>query len=86
MREFEKPLKALANRRRLAIVRYLKARHKATVGQIAHEIKLSFPATSKHLAVLLAADIVEREQVSLNMFYQLAPSPPKPARAIISII
>ena len=86
MKELERPLKALANRRRLAIVRLLKQRHKVSVGNIAHDIKLSFTATSKHLGVLAAADIVEREQVNLNMFYSISPTVPKPARLIISLL
>lgn len=72
MRKLEKILKALANRRRLAILKYLKENKKAPVGEIAHEISLSFKATSKHLGVLLAADILEKDQVSLQMFYRLA--------------
>ncbi len=50
-RELEKQLKALANRRRLAILKYLKSKREASVGDIAEEINLSFKSTSKHLAV-----------------------------------
>ena len=71
-KEFERHLKALANRRRLAILRYLKVHREAPVGEIAHEITLSFKATSKHLTILAALDIVEKEQRSSQMFYRLA--------------
>lgn len=71
-RGLEKMLKALANRRRLAVLRYLKKSKEASVGDIADEIKLSFKATSKHLGVLAAADIVEREQRSSQMFYRVS--------------
>ncbi len=71
-REIEQVLKALANRRRLAIVKFLKKKGENTVGDIAGEIKLSFTATSKHLGVLYAANIVEKEQRSLQMFYKLS--------------
>ena len=74
MEEKEKILKAIANKRRLAIVRYLKIRREATVGDISEEIKLSFRSTSKHLAILLAADILARTQVSLEMHYRLSDS------------
>ena len=77
MKELEKTLKALANRRRLAILTHLKGRKEATVGDIAAAIKLSFRATSKHLGILAAAEIVEREQRSLNVYYRLA-APQKP--------
>lgn len=70
-KELEKVLKAIANHRRLAIAAHLKKVKVSTVGDIAEKIQLSFKATSKHLAVLYAADIVEREQVSLTMNYGL---------------
>jgi len=86
MMELEKILKALANRRRLAIIKYLKRMREATVSDIAHEIRLSFRSTSKHLLVLRAADIVDCEQRSLMVFYRLAPNQPVAARAIISLV
>lgn len=72
MKDTEKLLKALANRRRLAIVKYLNKNSKASVGDVAREIKLSFKATSKHLGLLRTADILEREQVNLQVFYSLS--------------
>lgn len=74
-KEIERVLKALANRRRLVIVKFLKKRGEQIVGEIAEEIKLSFAATSKHLGVLYAANIVEKEQRSLQMFYRLSSQP-----------
>ena len=72
MRELEKIFKALANRRRLEIVRYLKATEEATVGSVARHIKLSFRATSRHLLKLAACDILEREQRIVEVYYRLA--------------
>ncbi|MDO8516388.1 MAG: metalloregulator ArsR/SmtB family transcription factor [bacterium] len=72
MKEIERTLKALANRRRLAIVKFLKKEKSATVGDISAEISLSFKATSKHLSVLFAADIVGKEQRGLQMWYSLS--------------
>ena len=74
MKELERQLKALANRRRLAIVKFLKKEKEATVGDIAETIMLSFKATSKHLGVLAAVDIVDKEQRSLQMWYRLSQS------------
>ncbi len=79
MKETEKILKALANSRRLAILKFLNSTTKASVGDIAKQIKLSFKATSKHLGILRAADILEREQVNLCMFYSLN----RPLKSII---
>lgn len=84
--EFEKQLKVLANRRRLAILKYLKAHREAPVAEIAEEINLSFKATSKHLAILAAAGIVEREQRSLQMFYKLTNISLSIARYVINLL
>ena len=86
MKVLEKQLKALANRRRLAIVKFLKKSNKASVGNIAREIKLSFKSTSRHLALLLAADIVDKEQVNLHMFYAINPSPSSVSKYIINLL
>ena len=72
MKELEKVFKALANRRRLAIIMYLRNRKEAPVGDIAARIKLSLKATSKHLGLLAAVDILDREQRSSQMFYRLS--------------
>lgn len=86
MKLHEKPLKALANKRRLEIVKYLKENKEATVGDIAEHIKLSFKATSRHLAVLYGADILEKEQRGLSCFYSLAPKLPPVAKSVISLL
>ena len=86
MRELEKQLKALANRRRLSILKYLKEHREAPVGKIADEINLSFKATSKHLGVLYSADIVERDQKSLQMFYRLAADHSLAVRHTLSLL
>ena len=86
MKQYEKILKALANRRRLEIIKYLKEQKEATVGDIASRIKISFRSTSKHLSVLSGADIVEKEQRSLSCFYSLVSKLPPLARAVISVV
>lgn len=86
MKEIEKSLKALANRRRLAIIKYLKANKEACVGDIADYIRLSFKATSKHLAVLASNDIVDREQRSKLMYYSLSPISKPAVAKIISLL
>ena len=72
LKDLEKQMKALANVRRLAILRYLKKHREASVGDIAGEIRLSFKSTSRHLSVLFAAVVIEREQRSVMMFYSIA--------------
>ena len=67
-------LKALANRRRLAILRFVVKEKQVNVGRMAEEIKLSFKSTSKHLAVLVAAGVLDKEQSSSQVFFYLSPT------------
>jgi len=69
-RELEKIYKAVANRRRIAILRYLKSGN-ATVGEVAKAIKLSVKSTSRHLQVLAGARLIAAEQRGLYMHYTL---------------
>jgi len=85
-RQLEKNLKALANRRRLAILKYLKHNPEAPVGELASEIRLSFKATSKHLSILSALDIVEKEQRGLGVFYRLAKVQLPAVKLILSLL
>ena len=86
MKSLEKQLKAIANRRRLAILKYLKQNKEASVTEIALHIKLSFRSTSRHLAVLSAADILDRNQRSTQMFYRLSLSQESIIRHALSLL
>lgn len=86
MKTLEKNLKAIANGRRLAILSYLKKRREATVGDIADSIRLSFTATSKHLAILFSVDILDREQRSLEIYYRLGKISDPTIRTLISVL
>jgi DNA-binding transcriptional ArsR family regulator len=70
--ELEKILKSLANRRRLALISYLKHTGKTTVGGLAQEIGLSLQATSRHLITLERAGILAKDQFGLEVFYRIA--------------
>lgn len=83
MDKIERILKALANRRRLAIVRYLLDGRVMPVGNIADKIDLSFKATSKHLNILFGADILEREQKGLQVYYKITTNLENTTRAIL---
>lgn len=86
MRELEKILKAVANKRRLGILKHLKNHREATVGDIAAAIKLSFRSTSKHLGILSAAEVVGKEQRSLQVFYSLNGDATKAVRTILTLV
>lgn len=85
-KELERILKALANKRRLAILCYLKKEKKSSVGDIASGIRLSFTATSKHLRILAAVDIVEQEQRSLQVFYSISKKQHPAVRSILVLL
>lgn len=86
MKQLEKILKALANKRRLAILQLLKNNGEEPVGEIARNINLSFKATSKHLAILFSADILDKEQRSLQVYYSLSKTMPHPAKQTIHLL
>ncbi len=69
--QIEKLLKALANRRRLAIVDLLRPGSRS-VSEIAAAIKLSIRATSKHLQILSKADVIDHLQTGTVRQYRLA--------------
>jgi DNA-binding transcriptional ArsR family regulator len=70
-KEAEKIFKALANRRRLAIVKALSSKGRLRVSDIAEEINLSYKATSKHLQILKQVGFAEDEQIGLEQYYSL---------------
>lgn len=86
MKRVEKILKALANKRRLAIVQYLKKNGEANVSEIARTIRLSFRSTSRHLAILSGAEITEKDQRSTEMFYRIASDLDPFARRILDAL
>ena len=85
-KELEPLLKALANRRRLALLRHIKHNPDISVSVLAKSIRLSIKATSKHLGILSRAKIVEHKQRSLRIFYRLASPLPNGVREIITLL
>ena len=85
-KELEKIFKALANRRRLAIIFFIRKKKQANVGEIAEAIKLSFKSTSRHLSVLISSGILDKEQSSLYFFYSFSTNQSEMVRKILSLI
>lgn len=86
MSELEKIYKALANKRRLTIIKFLKKQGESSVGQIAEHLRLSFKSTSGHLAILRSADILEKEQRGLVAFYSINREAHSILKHLLSII
>ena len=82
----ERVLKALANRRRLSVLKLLSSNKEMDVSEIALAIKLSFKSTSKHLTVLRLCDLVERDQRGPQVYYRLADKLDNISRYILSNI
>ena len=84
MKDLERKLKAIANKRRLAILKSLKKVPELHVGEIAESIELSFKATSRHLSILASADILEKDQRSTQVFYRILPNQKQFLKNILS--
>ena len=84
LKEIEKLLKALGNKRRLEIIRLLKNKGEHSVGLIAEGIRLSLRSTSRHLAILKSADIIDKEQRSIEVWYSLLPNQQSLTKAILN--
>jgi len=76
-KEITKVFKAMGNDRRFSILKHLHQKKELTVSQIAEFINLSFKSTSRHLAVLAGANLIEARQVNLNRFYSISSIAPK---------
>ncbi|MSR71023.1 ArsR family transcriptional regulator [Candidatus Kaiserbacteria bacterium] len=86
LKDTEQQLKALANKRRLTILKYLNAKGPASVGSVADEIKLSFKSTSNHLLILAKADLLEREQTSTTVLYRLVRPTSPVMKTVLTIL
>jgi len=86
MKQLEKIFKALANHRRLGIIRLLAKEKELSVGEIAKKIKLSFKATSRHLRTLRQVDILDTRQERLTVYYHLSRTLPALVKGMLSSI
>jgi DNA-binding transcriptional ArsR family regulator len=85
-KELEKIFKALANKRRIMMLRFIRRKKEADVSEIAAHTKLSMWATSRHLLKMYSANILDKEQRGPNMFYRLSSSLSAHANKILSAI
>jgi DNA-binding transcriptional ArsR family regulator len=75
-------LKALAEPRRVEILRVLRARPRA-VGEIAAEVDVTQQAASQHLAVLGKAGLVEARKEGTRRLYAIKPEGFAPVAAFV---
>jgi len=86
MKQFEKELKALANKRRLTLVAYLKNTEPMCVIDLAEAINLPFRTTSKHLSILFRVGILTQQQVGKEMQYSIDPNISKLSKSVIGFL
>lgn len=72
MEKLTRLFKALANDRRIAILRLLSQDRALTMTAIAKRINLSFRSTSKHLLLLENVGMLARRQQGLKVYYSLS--------------
>ncbi|OGZ33333.1 MAG: hypothetical protein A2174_00620 [Candidatus Portnoybacteria bacterium RBG_13_41_18] len=68
--------RALANVNRLKIIEMLSNNRRMNVGEISQTLKISFKATSNHLAILKNLDVLESLGADGHVFYSLNPQLP----------
>lgn len=82
----EQTLRSVANKRRLAILRELRKNKTMTVGELSKAIRLGIAATSQHLRILKAAEIVENKKRGKYVAYRLSLRQDEPIRAVLSAL
>lgn len=77
--------RALANENRILIIDMLSGDRRINVSDIARELKISFKATSNHLAILKNLGILQSHDVAGHVFYSLKPDLPRDFRIAIKL-
>lgn len=77
-----KVLKALANKKRMEILRLLEYSNELDVIEIADEIRLHYKSTSKHLQRLAEAGLLDRTRKGFRVNYSLKPKIDRIIKAI----
>lgn len=86
IRTLEKQMKALAGRKRLLILAYLKKHKVATVSDLARELKSEIFAISQHLRILRTLDIVHDNRLGRSVAYRLAKQQEEPVKKVLSML
>ena len=88
MKRWTVVFRALANINRLKIIQMLLRGNskRMTVSEIADELKISFKATSNHLAILKNLDVLEAQGKDGHVFYSISAQMPKDLRKSIDLI
>ena len=82
----EMQLKALANKKRLAMMSYLLNHKHATVGELAAAMQLHIQSASQHLRILRAADVVRTTKRGSYVSYRLSLNQNELVKKVLSLL
>lgn len=86
LRETEAVLKALANRRRLAMLLVLRDRRELHVSALTDELRLPLKTVSRNLRLLDRAGMVLADLRNGRVFYRLNPDAPPLGRTVVGAL
>ena len=86
MKRWTVVFRTLANINRLKIIQMLSGNSRLNVGEISENLKISFKATSNHLAMLKNLDVLEAQGTAGHVFYSLNPQMPDDFCKVITFI
>lgn len=83
MKRWTVVFRTLANINRLKIIQMLSGGRTMNVGEIAENLKISFKATSNHLAMLKNLDVMESQGIAGHVFYSINSDMPHDFRKVV---
>jgi DNA-binding transcriptional ArsR family regulator len=86
MKRWAEVFRILSNINRLEIIRLLSKGESLPVGEIATHLKISFTATSNHLAMLKSLDVLEAKGSEGHVYYSISKQMPADFKKIINLM
>ena len=86
MKRWTVVFRALANINRLKIIQMLSDGSRMNVSDISKDLRISFKATSNHLAILKNLDVIEPLGTAGHVFYSLNPRLPADFRYVTDYV
>lgn len=84
LQKTEKIMKALANEKRLNILKTLRKEEHLPVWLISSKLSMPFKTVSKNLRILYDQGLIEKEYDSTEVFYSISEKIPKSIKNLIS--
>ncbi len=78
--------KAVANKRRVEILRLLLDEGEKNVSEVSQRLKISFVSASRHLLQLERVNLLKNRQENLWVYYSVNDNPPLDAKKLLELI